>query len=129
MRYGLERMVLYIRVGPGTFVLYHQTVYRCHFILKSFAKRERTVHRVKNVEMVNVKRTILYRAAERIHRIFPHRHVQVRTVMRMGTARDRTARSVLGKIAEKTVPVSDRIVKAVRGPIVGKTENVSVKTV
>ena len=47
----------------------------------------------------------------------------------MGTARVRTARSVLGKIAEKTAPVSGRIVKAVRGLIADRTENVLEKTV
>ena len=46
----------------------------------------------------------------------------------MGTAWDRTARSVLGKIAEKTAPVSGLIVKVVRGLIADRTENVSERT-
>ena len=49
--------------------------------------------------------------------------------MRMGTARVRTARSVLGKIAEKTALVSGLIVKVVRGLIADRTENVLEKTV
>ena len=41
----------------------------------------------------------------------------------MGTARVRTARSVLGKIAEKMAHVSDQTVVVVQGRIVGQMEN------
>ena len=85
--------------------------------------------RVRNVATVYAKRTIPCRVAVRTRLTYRRRFVSDRTVMRMGTAQDRTVPFVSVKIAVKTVPVSDRIVKVVRGLIAGKTENVSERTV